>query len=151
MESRLKKLVSEFLVHLGIDFADIEVERLDDKNFRVNISSEEPSLLIGYHGENLQGMQNILKSMVYKEIGTDYTVLLDVDNYRKRQEENVLSIASQKAEEVQNTKIQVALPPMSPYFRRVVHLHLMKGNFPNVATESIGEGDYRQVVIKYKA
>lgn len=151
MEARLKKLVSEFLVHLGIDFTDIEVERIDDKNFRINISSEEPSLLIGYHGENLQAMQNVLKCIVYKQIGVDYSIILDVDNYRKRQEENVVSIALQKATEIQANKGQVALPPMSPYFRRIVHMQLSKGDFTNITTESVGEGDYRQVVIKYKA
>ena len=75
---------------------------------------------------------------------------MDVDNYRQRQEENVLTIASQKAEEVLTTRGQVALPPMSPYFRRIVHLHLMKDEYKGLVTESMGEGDYRQVVIKYK-
>ena len=39
---------------------------------------------------------------------------------------------------------------MSPYFRRIVHLHLMKDEYKGLVTESMGEGDYRQVVIKYK-
>lgn len=151
MEARIKRIVSEFLVHLGIDFTDIEVEKLDDKSFRVNITSEEPSLMIGHHGENLKSMQNILKVMIYKELGQEYSLGLDVDNYRKRQEENVITIASQKAEEVLANHGQVALPPMSPYFRRIVHLHLMKDEFKGITTESMGEGDYRQVVIKYKA
>lgn len=150
MESRIKKLASEFLVHLGIDFGDIEVDKIDDKNFRINIISEEPSLLIGHHGDNLKAMQNILKVIIYKQIGQDYSISLDIDNYRKRQEENVISIASLKAEEVLNTKNQVALPPMSAYFRRIVHMHLMKDQFRGIATESMGDGDFRQVVIKYK-
>ncbi len=151
MEARIKRIVSEFLVHLGIDFTDVEVEKLEDKTFRINITSEDPSLLIGHHGENLKAMQNIIKVMVYKQIGQEYSTSLDVDNYRKRQEENVLTIASQKAEEVLANKGQIALPPMSPYFRRIVHLHLMKDEYKGVVTESMGEGDYRQVVIKYKA
>lgn len=151
METRIKKLVSEFLVLLGLDFTDVEVEKSEDDSFRVNITSDDPSLLIGYHGENLQSMQKILKVVIFKQVGEEQEIKLDVDNYRKRQEENVLAIASQKAEEVQATKIKVALPPMSPYFRRLVHLHLTGDDWSDVETESMGEGDYRQVVIKPKA
>ena len=151
METRIKKIVSEFLVHLGLDFTDVEVEKTDDKSFRVNITSDDPSLLIGYHGDHLQSMQKILKIVIYKQVGEEYEIRLDVDDYRKRQEENVLTIASQKAEEVRETKVKVALPPMSPYFRRLVHLHLMTDEWTDLETESMGEGDYRQVVIKPKA
>ncbi len=150
MEARIKRIVSEFLVHLGIDFTDVDVEKLEDGSFRINITSEDPSLLIGHHGENLKAMQSIVKVMVYKQAGQEISISMDVDNYRQRQEENVLTIASQKAEEVLTTRGQVALPPMSPYFRRIVHLHLMKDEYKGLVTESMGEGDYRQVVIKYK-
>jgi hypothetical protein len=40
---------------------------------------------------------------------------------------------------------------MSPYFRRIVHLHV--ANTPtlqDLTTESIGEGDYRQIVLRLK-
>ncbi|MBU0981636.1 KH domain-containing protein [Patescibacteria group bacterium] len=148
METRIKKIVSEFLVYLGLDFADVEVEKAGDKTFRVNITSDDPSLLIGYHGENLQAMQKILKVVIFKQVGEEFEIKLDIDDYRKRQEENVLTIATQKAEEVRKTKVKIALPPMSPYFRRLVHLHLMSDEWTDIETESMGEGDYRQVVIK---
>lgn len=150
MEKQIKKLVSEFLVKLGIDFTDIEVQETEAKNYHVNAVSEEPSLLIGHHGENLLAMQKVLTVIFHKQLGEEVTVSFDVDNYRKRQEENVLTIAEQKMKEVETTKVQVALPPMSPYFRRLVHL-MIKEKSPNLTSESIGEGNYRQVVIKYKA
>ena len=40
---------------------------------------------------------------------------------------------------------------MSPYFRRLVHMMIKTKGYENLVTESIGEGNYRQVVIKYKA
>jgi len=40
---------------------------------------------------------------------------------------------------------------MSPYFRRVVHLHIANHpDYQDIATESVGEGDYRQIVLKLK-
>jgi spoIIIJ-associated protein len=147
-EKQIKKLVSDFLVQLGIDFTDVEVEEHEENNYRVNVVSEEPSLMIGHHGENLLAMQKILTAMCHKQAGETVVLLFDVDNYRKRQEENVLTIAAQKIKEVQTSKIQSALPPMSPYFRRLVHLYIKENGLDDVTTESIGEGNYRQVVIK---
>lgn len=151
MEKQIKKLVSEFLVKLGIDFTDVEVTETEPKNYHVNSVSEEPSLLIGHHGENLLAMQKIITVMTHKIFGEDCTISFDVDNYRKRQEENVLTIAEQKMKEVEISKDQVALPPMSPYFRRLVHMMIKNKGDAKLVSESIGEGNYRQVVIKYKA
>ena len=151
MEKKIKALASQFLVHLGIDFTDVEIHVLDEKNFRLNVVSDSPNLLIGHHGENLMAMQKILKVMLHKEYGEDIIVTFDVDNYRQRQEENVLSITEQKIQEVRATQTQVALPPMSAYFRRLVHLFIRDGEYSDLETESMGDGNYRQVMIKPKA
>lgn len=148
MEKQIKKLVSEFLVNLSIDFTDVEVEEVSEKEYRVNVISEEPNLMIGHHGENLLAMQKILTVIFHKMLGEDVLITFDVDSYRKRQEENVLTIAKQKINEVRSSRIQSALPPMSPYFRRLVHLYIKDSGFSDITTESIGEGNYRQVMIK---
>lgn len=150
-EKQIRLFVSEFLVHLGIDFTDIEIEKKDDTQYRVNIVSDEPSLLIGHRGENLMAMQKLLKVAFHQKFDENTEVLFDIDNYRKRQEENVLSITEQKIQEVRQTRVQSALPPMSAYFRRVVHLFVRDGDFDDIETESMGDGNYRQVVIKLKA
>ena len=77
-------------------------------------------------------------------------MILDVDGYRKRQEESVKTLAEKKVELARQTKQDQLLPPMSSYFRRIVHLFLASGEFPDVTTESMGEGDNRQVIIKIK-
>ncbi len=149
MEKQIKLIIADFLVHLGIDFEDIEVIKRDEKSFRVNAISTEPSLLIGHHGENLQAMQKVIKVIIHHKFGEDMTVMFDVDNYRYRQEENVLTITKQKIDEVRSTRNQAALPPMSPYFRRVIHMFVRDGGFSDIKTESMGQGNYRQVVLKY--
>lgn len=151
MEKQIKKLVSEFLVQLGIDFTDLEVSNTEGKSYHINVISDDPSLLIGHHGENLVAIQKILTVIFHKECGDDVIITFDVDNYRKRQEENVLTIAEQKITEVRESRVQAALPPMSPYFRRLVHLFIKNSGFTDITTESIGEGNYRQVVIKPQA
>jgi predicted RNA-binding protein Jag len=67
------------------------------------------------------------------------------------QEEKVKKIAEAKADFVRRTGNRIALSPMSPYFRRIIHLYV--ANTPqlqDLTTESVGEGDYRQIVLKMK-
>jgi len=135
---------------MSTPFRKVRLEKKDDGAYRVNIESEEPSLLIGHHGENIHALQNIIRVIVWnKKPEEKINIILDIDNYRKRQEENVLTMAERKVETVRKTMEEQSLPPMSPYFRRLIHLHLA-GKFEDITTESVGEGDYRYLTIKPK-
>lgn len=154
METILQQMVEEILHRMSTPFRKIKIEKRDD-TYRINIESEEPSLLIGHHGDNIFALQNLLKIMVWNKQPNEHAegaikITVDVDDYRKRQEENVINLADRKADTVLKTQQPQALPAMSPYFRRVVHLHLAK-KFAELTTESAGEGDYRHITIKPKA
>ncbi|EKD48220.1 MAG: hypothetical protein ACD_65C00059G0001, partial [uncultured bacterium] len=58
------------------------------------------------------------------------------------------AMANRKADYVRQTGKNQSLPPMSPYFRRLVHMHLMQPEFDDLVTKSNGQGSFRQVVIK---
>jgi spoIIIJ-associated protein len=62
--------------------------------------------------------------------------------------QELLQLAGQSADLVQREGRPVALPPMSAYERRVVHLALK--DHPAVATQSIGSGDYRKVTVRLR-
>lgn len=148
METLLRTTIEEILNRLSTPFRKIKIDQRDD-TYRINIESEEPSLLIGHHGENIFAMQNLLKIMIWNKQPGEYKILVDVDDYRKRQEENVIKLAERKADAVLKTQQPQELPAMSAYFRRVVHLHLAE-KFANLMTESVGEGDFRHITIKPK-
>lgn len=147
MEILIQETLQDILSRLSTPFRKIKVEKRPDNSYRVNIESEEPSLLIGHHGENITALQNILRTILWKKTDTEPNIVLDIDDYRKRQEENVIRLAERKAEMVKKNGYAQSLPPMSAYFRRVVHLYLAE-RFPKLATESNGEGDFRHIVIK---
>lgn len=153
MENDIKDVLTELLKTMGIPISNIEITLDEDnKTYKINIGSEESSLLIGKHGENMQALQTIAKLIIYKkfENKTDFSIIIDVDNYRKRQEESVIEMANRKAAQVRQTGNSQSLPPMSPYFRRIVHMHLMQPEFEDLATESHGNGAFRQVIIKFQ-
>ena len=149
METIIQEIIEDLLNRLSTPFRKIRIEKRDENTYRVNIESEEPSLLIGHHGENISAMQNIVKTILWKKQDGNYNVILDVDDYRKRQEENVIKMAERKAETVRKTQTDQALLPMSPYFRRIIHLYLAE-KYADLITESAGEGDMRHIVIKVK-
>ena len=61
---------------------------------------------------------------------------------------NIERLVRQIANEVKETKLTVSLDPMNSYERRLVHT--IVGEFPDLETESVGEGKDRHVTIKYK-
>lgn len=148
----IQSALAQLLDLLNLQHGDIRVTKDGDMT-RVDIDSTEASRIIGWHGETLNSVQHILKSMIRTKEQLERTplVIVDVDGYRKMQEEKVIKIAEQKADFVRRTGSRIALSPMSPYFRRIVHLHIASApNLSDLTTESVGEGDYRQVVLRLK-
>jgi spoIIIJ-associated protein len=153
MHSVIRDTLGQLLQFLGLRFDDIAVSDEADGIIRVDIRSSDASRIIGWHGETLNALQSLVKAIVrsLKQLERSPFVVLDVDGYRKAQEEKVTRIADQKADFVRRTGSRIALAPMSPYFRRIVHMHV--ANTPalsDLTTESVGEGEYRQVVLRLK-
>ena len=149
MDESIKNVVLGLLVQMGITDAKLNVSKDEDnKILRIEIETEDSSLLIGWHGETINALQHLSKAILRsKELITDYFLVLDVDDYKLKQQENILSLADRKAETVASSGVSQFLPPMSPFFRKLVHIHFTKPEFNNVTTESLGEGDNRQIKI----
>lgn len=148
----IRDTLSRLLQELDLPFRDIAIAQEGDIT-RVDIVSDHPSRIIGWHGETLNSLQHLVKSIVRtrERLERSPFIVLDVDGYRRMQEEKVRKVAEQKADFVRRTGTRVALSPMSPYFRRVVHLYVTTApTMQDLTTESIGEGEYRQVVLKLK-
>ncbi len=153
--------LEEFMKQLGVVMTNVELTKDEDGTYRVNLETEDAKTLIGHHGESLIALQHMVKLMLWRKIDESgksklaqneesFSFVLDVENYRKRQEENVLKMAEQKAEMVRKTRKNQTLPPMSPYFRRLIHVHFTKPEYQDLETVSSGEGDFRQVTIRSK-
>lgn len=151
MEDTLEEVLKTLLKHLEVPFSKIAITEEEKDNFEINIKCDNPSMLIGYHGENIQALQHLLKVIVWKQCENEkFNILLDIDDYRKRQEENVISLTARKVDLARKTGRKQILPPMSPYFRRKIHLYCMGAGFDDIETSSEGEDDRRHVVIKLK-
>lgn len=142
LESYLKDVITA----LGI--GDVEVvSTLEDDVIRVQIDTNHNPILIGKNGVTLQALNEIARLAVSARFKKRFRILLDVGDYKDAKYHRLARHARQVAKEVQETKVDVALDPMTSDERRVVHNALTR--FSHIRTESEGEGRDRAVVIKY--
>ena len=152
IEEVIHDTTKELLEKLDLEFTKIDISEEEKDLYTINISSDNPSLLIGYHGDNIHAMQQLLKVLLWKKTDSEhFHISVDVDNYRRRQEESALNLALRKAEKARQYRKTQSLPPMNPALRRKIHLHFMGPGFDDLETFSEGEGEKRHLVIKPKA
>jgi len=145
--ARVKLTTEELLSHLGV-VGIVSVDTDETGAYRVHIETEETGLLIGFHGQTLESFQIILGMMVGKALGSWQRVYVNVGDYRQKREEALMYMAQHAAEKALATGIPVELSRLSPSERRVIHLTLSGDE--RVATESVGEGNNRVLVVKAK-
>jgi len=112
----------------------------------IDIEGNDLSFLIGRKAETINALQYITSLIVGRELGRWVPLQIDVQNYRKRREDELRKLARRIAEQVVGTGRKQALEPMPPNERRIVHIELK--NNPNVETESVGEEPRRKVTIR---
>lgn len=144
----IKKATEEFLQKLKVEgTAEVNEESKEGEvSYKINIQSEETGLLIGYHGETLNGLQLLLGIILYKKFGKWLHIIIDVGNYRQMREESIKEMVNRIVSEVETTGQPVVLPYLSPLERRIVHMMLT--GHEKVASESSGEGKERRLTIK---
>lgn len=150
IQQSMQTLLEDLLNKMAVPYTGVEITVTDGVIYHANILTPEASMLIGHNGENLQALQYLMKSLLWrtKVIEEQVVFVVDVDNYKKRYEDRLLKLAEERVERVRENNSRETLPPMTPYHRRLVHLHLTTPQFSDISTESIGEGDNRRIVIK---
>ncbi|RME90703.1 MAG: KH domain-containing protein [Anaerolineae bacterium] len=115
---------------------------------RVDIRGQDLGVLIGRRSETINALQFIVGVIVSKEVGRKVLVLVDVEGYRERREQQLRRLARRMAEQAVKTGRRQILEPMPPNERRIIHLELR--DHPHVRTVSIGEEPHRKVTIEPK-
>ena len=145
-DSRLViECLREMLSRMGVEGA-IEEGVVGDTTTYI-IRTREAGILIGEDGQNLAAFNHLLRKIIEKQSGPEATpFLLDVNDYQRHRFEEIKERARMGAQRVRYFKKEVVLQPMSAFDRRVVHLALQE--YPDITTESVGEGAERRIVIK---
>jgi spoIIIJ-associated protein len=118
------------------------------EQLRMQMSGEGMSLLIGRRGETLDALQYLTSLNINRGREEYLRVSIDTENYRAKREEALRKLAIRMAGRAKKSGRRVALEPMNPYERRILHSALQDD--PDVTTHSEGEEPYRRVIITLK-
>lgn len=145
-------IIREFIGNLSENTGGIsEVNvKVDENTVKIDISGEDVSLLIGKHGKTLDAIRNLLSLMINRGRAKNdlKRVLLDVEGYRKKRDNTLERLARSTATKVIKTNKEIAMEPMNPYERRIIHSVLQRNKL--VSTRSEGEEPSRYVVVFLK-
>ena len=148
-----KEKAKQFLnsILTGMDMqVELEMDfHAENNELYINIVGPDMGILIGKRGQTLDSLQYLCSLVLNKDHKEDYLrVKLDTEDYRKRREQTLRSLAKNIAYKVKKTKKSVNLEPMNPYERRIIHASLQ--NDSQVSTRSEGDDPFRHVVIFFK-
>ena len=146
-EAQARQVVDEILTKMKIDYEINKVE-FNQGTVRINIVGNDMGLLIGRKGETLNALQFIAGLIINRQQEERIRLILDVEDYRKKREESLESLALRLSDKVKNTQKNVVMRPMSSQERRIVHTILQEDS--QVVTYSMGDEPNRKVVIALK-
>jgi spoIIIJ-associated protein len=134
---------------VGLLELDVEFEsRVEEGHIFIDMQGNNQGILIGHRGETLDALQYLCSLAVNKGEEEYLRITLDTENYRAKREQTLVNLASRMAQKVQRTGRRMAMEPMNPYERRIMHAAL-QGN-EAVTTHSEGEEPNRRVIIAPK-
>lgn len=143
---RASAFVSGLTERMGIP-VEIALQETEEQ-LRMQMTGEGMSLLIGRRGETLDALQYLTSLNINRGREEYLRVSIDTENYRAKREEALRKLAVRMAGRAKKSGRRVALEPMNPYERRILHSALQDD--PDVTTHSEGEEPYRRVIITLK-
>jgi spoIIIJ-associated protein len=130
------------------DFQILESKDADGESVEIVINTKDTGVVIGYHGDTLEGLQLVLSLCVARSLGKFVRISIDVGDYKKNRTEFLKTLAMEtKARALAEGK-EIAVPELKSWERRIVHLLLEKDG--EVISESQGEGRDRVLVVSPK-
>lgn len=119
--------------------------KVEDYTIMIEIKGNLAGTLIGYRGETLNAMQNILSAIANKKASGKIKLTLDIENYREKRKKVLEDLADKVSKTVLRTGKSITLEPMTAYERKIIHSKLQDNS--KIETHSIGENDNRRIVI----
>ena len=138
--------LTEILTNMGVK--DLEItEEVSDERTILNINGDDDDLgvVIGHRGDTLTALQYLVSLTANNVCDGYFKVSLNVKNFREKRERTLETVASKTAYKAVKLQKNIALEPMSPYERSIIHTAVQ--NIDGVTSWSVGENEKRHVVI----
>ncbi|KKQ41394.1 MAG: hypothetical protein A3H17_02085 [Candidatus Levybacteria bacterium RIFCSPLOWO2_12_FULL_37_14] len=137
------------LLDVDGDFEILESKESKEESVEIVLNTKDTGVVIGYHGDTLEGLQLVLSLCVARNLGRFVRISIDVGDYKKNRTEFLKTLAQETKERVLAEGKEIAVPELKSWERRIVHLLLEKDE--EVVSESQGEGRDRVLIVRPKA
>ncbi|MBI4085468.1 MAG: hypothetical protein HY432_03125 [Candidatus Liptonbacteria bacterium] len=138
----LETFVKRLVELMGFDDYVIEVDE-EHRHGKIFIHNN-PHLVKENLPSILESINHLVQLVAKKE--SQPPAFFDINNYRRERETLITELARAAARKAAATKEEIALPAMNSYERRIIHVEL--ASRPDVATESVGAGRSRYVIVR---
>jgi len=139
------EIAADYLEEL-LDIVDLDGDidtYLEGGRAHVSIVTES-RVLVGNNGEVLDALQELTRLAVMTETGDRSRLMLDIAGYRDQRRQELMTLTADAVQEVKDSGGKVALAPMNPFERKIVHDAVAAAG---LTSESEGEEPKRRVVI----
>lgn len=143
LADQLGEFVNGTLMRMGL--SSRAKVRDEDGTIHVDIEGEDSNAAIGYRGEALDAFQYLSLTFLNERGGSFKKVVVDCEGYRDKRKETLTALALRLADKAVRLRRKIALEPMNPFERRIIHSALADSAVAH--TESEGEEPNRYVVI----
>ena len=143
--SKAKDFVDGLLYRFGTP-ADIEAsENLSERTINLELSGDNMGAIIGRRGDTLDAIQHLASIVANRDEEERWRVTVDTEDYRAKRETALYALAEKTAQKALKYKKAVALEPMNPHERRMIHTALQETE--GVTTYSTGSEPNRKVIV----
>jgi spoIIIJ-associated protein len=115
---------------------------------RINLEGEDGGVLVRRGGEGLQALQHVVATAFRKQLGDDNRIVIDCNGFRKDKDAELKQMARFMADKARASGAPQEMGPLNPYERRIVHMAISE--YPDAASESIGDAFMKTVIISTK-
>ena len=98
-------IIQDILKHFNVGEVVIDEYEGDEGELILDITGGDLAVMIGRHGNTLDALQTIFNSIIIRELGFRYPVVIDVEGYKSRQRQKLESIACSSANKAASQQI----------------------------------------------
>ncbi len=142
---RAREFVDGLLYRFGTPATVTVKEDMANKTLDIDLSGANMGGIIGRRGDTLDAIQYLTSIVANRDEDDRWRVTVDTENYRSKRESTLESLAVKTAQKAKKYKKPVALEPMNPHERRIIHTALQ--GVEGVTTHSTGSEPNRKVIV----
>lgn len=136
--------ITTVMESMGFNTPNIEISEIEGGSL-LEISGEGVEGIIGRRGETLDALQYLASLVANRNDKSYYRIATDCCGFRDKRKVQLEELAKKMVAKAKRTGRTVALEPMNPYERRIIHAAVSQ--IENASSRSVGEEPYRKVLI----